>query len=84
MEISLTDAIKFLRPNSQFVLKNDDYSTIEWHVLEDNPPSENEIAVALEQVKINKVAEIAVKEAARAALLDKLGITADEAKLLLG
>ena len=29
-------------------------------------------------------AEAAAKEAARAALLDKLGITADEAKLLLG
>lgn len=31
-----------------------------------------------------KAAAIAAKEAARAALLDKLGITADEAKLLLG
>jgi phosphopantetheinyl transferase (holo-ACP synthase) len=29
-------------------------------------------------------AEAAAKEAARAALLDKLGITADEVKLLLG
>jgi hypothetical protein len=28
--------------------------------------------------------EIQIKEAARQALLDKLGITADEAKLLLG
>lgn len=31
-----------------------------------------------------KIAEAAAKEAARQALLDKLGITADEAKLLLG
>jgi hypothetical protein len=31
-----------------------------------------------------KKAEAAAKEAARQALLDKLGITADEAKLLLG
>ena len=31
-----------------------------------------------------KTAEAAAKEAARQALLDKLGITADEAKLLLG
>ena len=30
------------------------------------------------------LAEIEAKEAARQALLDKLGITADEAKLLLG
>jgi phosphopantetheinyl transferase (holo-ACP synthase) len=31
-----------------------------------------------------ELAELAAKEAARQALLDKLGITADEAKLLLG
>ena len=31
-----------------------------------------------------KEAEIALKESARKALLDKLGITAEEAKLLLG
>lgn len=31
-----------------------------------------------------KATETAAKEAARAVLLDKLGITADEAKLLLG
>ena len=37
-----------------------------------------------EQIKQREVAEAAAKEAARQALLDKLGITADEAKLLLG
>jgi phosphopantetheinyl transferase (holo-ACP synthase) len=31
-----------------------------------------------------EAAELTAKEAARQALLDKLGITADEAKLLLG
>jgi hypothetical protein len=39
------------------------------------------------QAQANRVAaeaEAAAKEAARQALLDKLGITADEAKLLLG
>jgi hypothetical protein len=82
MEINLTDAIKFLRPNSQFVLKNDDYSTIEWHVLDGEPPSENEVAAALEQVKINKVAEIAAEEAARQAVLDKLGLTAEDLQAL--
>jgi hypothetical protein len=44
----------------------------------------------LAQDELNKIsaeaekAEVAAKEAARQALLDKLGITADEAKLLLG
>jgi hypothetical protein len=46
-----------------------------------------EIEAAVAQVEADKIAaesEAAVKEAARQALLDKLGITADEAKLLLG
>lgn len=40
---------------------------------------------ALDQVAVKKIAdEIKAKEDAKAALLAKLGITADEAKLLLG
>ena len=50
------------------------------------PYTEAEIA-EVEQAKAEAAAEVAAaaaKEAARQALLDKLGITADEAKLLLG
>ena len=40
---------------------------------------------ALDQVAVQKIAdEVKAKEDAKAALLTKLGITADEAKLLLG
>jgi hypothetical protein len=48
--------------------------------------SADEIAeIEQEQIKLAaEAAEAAAKEAARQALLDKLGITADEAKLLLG
>jgi hypothetical protein len=47
--------------------------------------SVDEIAeIEQEQIKLAaEAAEAAAKEAARQALLDKLGITADEAKLLL-
>jgi phosphopantetheinyl transferase (holo-ACP synthase) len=53
--------------------------------LYERPMTETEIAQA-EQDALdaeNKAAELAAKEAARQALLDKLGLTADEAKLLL-
>ena len=44
-----------------------------------------EAAIAAAEAEAERVtAELAAKEAARQALLDKLGITADEAKLLLG
>jgi hypothetical protein len=50
------------------------------------PMSKDEIAEmqALAKDYENKQAEATAKEAARQALLDKLGITADEARLLLG
>lgn len=61
------------------------------HNIETNEVIEREMnADELAQYEADKAAseamkaEAAAKEAARAALLDKLGITADEAKLLLG
>ena len=48
--------------------------------------TEEEIAEHLKVAELDKEikAELAAKETQRAALLNKLGITADEAKLLLG
>jgi len=79
----LAKAIRLLKPNSEFSYQNDDYSTIKWNVLEGNAPTQAEIDAAIEQVKANEIAADAKAEADKAALLAKLGITADEAKLLL-
>ena len=64
---------------------------IKIHDLETNSEIEREMndeELAIYQAIIDdnnkQAAEVAEKEAARQALLDKLGITADEAKLLLG
>jgi phosphopantetheinyl transferase (holo-ACP synthase) len=46
--------------------------------------AEIEKAAKLSDEQKENIAALAAKEAARQALLDKLGITADEAKLLLG
>ena len=79
MNIHLMQAVNKLAPNSQFTIKNDDYSTIIWHKLEGEAPTQKEVDAAIEQLKSDE-AEAAT---AKAALLDRLGITADEAKLLL-
>jgi hypothetical protein len=79
----LQKAILKLRPNSEFVIKDNDYATIEWFVLDGKAPTVAEINVAIEQVKIDEIAEAEAKAQAKAALLDRLGITEDEAKLLL-
>jgi hypothetical protein len=79
----LNKAIKLLRPTAQFSFTDNDYTTIKWDVLEGDAPTQAEIDAAIEQVKADEVAQAEAKAAQKAALLDRLGITQDEAKLLL-
>jgi hypothetical protein len=80
----LVAAIRKLKPNSEFSFQEDDYSTIKWDVLEGEAPTQSEIDAAIEQVKADEITEATTKAAQKAALLDRLGITEAEAKLLLG
>ena len=79
----LVKAIKKLKPNAEFTFTDQDYSTIEWIVLEGKAPTKTEIDAAIKDVETEEQAQIAKMEAEKTALLAKLGITADEAKLLL-
>lgn len=83
MKNYLVNAIKRLKPNSEFSFSNDDYSTIVWHILDGDAPTQAEIDDAIEQVKADEIAEAEAKAQAKAELLERLGITEDEAKLLL-
>jgi len=81
----LSAAIKKLRPDAEFSFTNEDYSTIQWDVLEGDAPTEEEIDVAIKQVKADeKQAEIdkAAKKAAAEAKLAALGLDADDLKAL--
>jgi hypothetical protein len=80
----LIKAIQSLKPSAEFSFTNDDYSTIKWDVLEGDAPTQSEIDAAIEQVKANEIAEAEAKATARQEILDRLGLTADEAALLLG
>ena len=79
----LSEAIWYLRPEAQFTFINDDYETIEWIKLEGTAPSKAEINAAIEEINAQKAENEINNAAAKAALLNRLGITADEAKLLL-
>jgi hypothetical protein len=74
-------AILFIRPNAEFVLRD---SEIEWHDAAQTQPTEEEIAQGWIDYQAKEAADKAEAEAKRQALLDKLGITEDEARLLLG
>lgn len=79
----LVEAIFKIRPNTEFVIHDNDYSTIEWHVLDGAAPTKAEIDAAIKQIKADEITEAAAKAAEKVALLARLGLTADEAKLLL-
>jgi len=79
----LFKAIKKVRPTAEFSFTDDDYSTIKWDVLKGDAPTQAEIDAAIEQVKADELAEAEAKATQKAALLDRLGISEQEAKLLL-
>jgi hypothetical protein len=79
----LTKAIFLLKPNAEFSFNDDDYSTIKWDVLDGDAPTKKEIDAAIKQIKANELTETTTRAAAKSALLERLGITEDEAKLLL-
>ena len=81
---NLVKAIHKLKPNSEFRFENDDYSTIEWIVLEGDAPTKKQIDDAIKQIKADEIIEAEAITAQRQAILDKMGLTADEARLLLG
>jgi hypothetical protein len=83
MRLLLADAIKSLRPNSEFSYTEDDYSTIQWIVLEGKAPTKAEVLAELARLKAEAQTLESTRATNKAALLERLGITADEAALLL-
>jgi hypothetical protein len=77
----LAKAIKKLRPNAEFTFKEDDYSTIDWIVLDGKAPTKAEIETTIEQVKESELADVEAKKQAKAtaqAKLSALGLTVED------
>lgn len=79
----LTRAIQSLRPGAEFSFQDEDYSTIVWNVLEGKAPTAAAVNTEIDRLKAVDAEYEANKATAKAALLERLGITADEARLLL-
>jgi len=80
----LVKAIKKLKPNSEFSFTDDDYGTVKWDVLDGDAPTQSEIDDAIKAVKAEEKAQIKTKATERQAILDRLGLTADELQTILG
>ncbi len=79
--VSGADVLRMLIPNGGWVIYGDDYEGIQF--LECEPVTKEEFEAGFAQVEIAKAEAEAEAAAQRQALLFKLGITEEEAKLLL-
>jgi hypothetical protein len=79
----LIKAITKLRPLAEYSFTEDDYSTVKWYVLDGEAPTQKDIDAAIKEVKAEEAQVEAAKATAKAALLAQLGITEEQAKLLL-
>ena len=83
MTFYLVDAIRLLKPTAEFSFTDNDYSTIKWDVLEGDAPTQKEIDDAIKTVKAKEAANAKARASNKTALLERLGITEDEFKILL-
>ena len=77
----LTSAILSLRPSAQFAIVEDDYSTIEWHILDGTAPTLAQINAEIVKLKAAEANAETVKAANAASAISKLealGLTAEE------
>ncbi len=76
------DVLEMLIPNGGWVIIEDDYDSIQW--LDCEPITKAEYEAGFAQYETLKANEQAEKASARQAILDRLGLTAEEAAILLG
>lgn len=79
----IVKAIKFLKPTAEFSFTENDYSTIKWDILEGDEPTFAELEKAFIAAEAKEAKEKSALEVKRQGILTRLGITAEEASLLL-
>ena len=75
------EVLTMLCPEKEWVITGDDFDSIQW--IKGEPITKAEFEAGFAKVDAWKAEQEAKAAADKAALLAKLGITADEAKLLL-
>jgi hypothetical protein len=75
------EVLEMLCPNTEWIIYGDDFDSIQW--IKGDPITKADFQAGFAKVDAWKAEQVAKAAADKAALLAKLGITADEAKLLL-
>jgi hypothetical protein len=76
-----SDVLTLLRPEGGWIIYGDDFDSIQW--IYGEPITKQEFEEGFAQYDAWKAEQDAARAAQKAALLNRLGITEDEAKLLL-
>ncbi len=77
-----TKVLTYLRPNGGWVIYGDDFDSILWHSAE--PVTKKEFEDTMKNYDAIMETQKTNQDKAKSDLLNKLGITEDEARLLLG
>lgn len=77
-----SEVLSMLIPTGGWVIYGDEYKDIQF--IEADPITEAEFKAGFAKVDAWKAEEAAKAEAAKADVLERLGITAEEARLILG
>ena len=75
------EVLSMLCPNNEYVIYGDDFDSIQW--IKGEPITKEEFEAGFAQYDAWKAEQDADKARTKAALLARLGITAEEATLLL-
>lgn len=82
MAIDGGHVLSFLRPNGGWEITGNDFDSIQW--LDCEPITKAEYEAGFAQYETFKANQEAQKASARQAILDRLGLTAEEVAILLG
>lgn len=84
MKITIVDALNELLPNVEWKITDNDLATLEIFTAEIASPTKKQIEDTIKNLENQYTLAQELKATEKAALLAKLGITEDEARLLLG
>lgn len=83
MQITLSEAILHIHPNSEFVIYGNNLKGLTFLNPSDLTVTQKQVDDAIKELEASRQSEIDNKQKQKAAILDRLGITEEEAKLLL-
>lgn len=83
MNIKIDEAILHIHPGAEFVIYDNDLNKLTFLKPADLTVTQEQVDAALVELEQIRQAEAEAKAAQRQAILDRLGLTSEEARLLL-